>query len=64
MNIYKHEGKGFYVGSCVIVMAEGIISASEIIRKRLDEMGLTDEKLDIYQVEVKDGVIYEYNGDY
>ena len=31
MKIYKHEGKGFYIGSCIIVIADSTEMATILI---------------------------------
>ena len=64
MNLYKHEGKGFYIGSCVIVMAESIETATILIDNELHSMGLSDETINIVELDVRDGIVYSYNGDY
>ncbi len=64
MKIFKHEGPGFYIGSCVIVTAEDITAAEILIRKQLSSMNLADERLEIVEVDASNGVIYSYNGDY
>lgn len=64
MKIFKHEGPGFYIGSCVIVTAEDITAAEILIRKQLSSMHLADERLEIVEVDASNGVIYSYNGDY
>lgn len=66
MKIYKHEGKGFYIGSCVIVTADSFDHARVLIENELFRMGLPEEKpnINIVDVEVRDGLIYSHNGDY
>ncbi len=64
MNLYKHEGKGFYIGSCVIVMAESIEMATVLIDNELNSMGLSDETINIVELDVRDGIVYSHNGDY
>ena len=64
MKIFKHEGPGFYIGSCVIVTAEDITAAEILIRKQLSSVHLADERLEIVEVDASNGVIYSYNGDY
>jgi hypothetical protein len=65
MKIYIHEGKGHYVGSCVIVVSDNSKNATELIRKSLDDMGLSDEELSITEKEIaNDIVVWKENGDY
>lgn len=66
MKIYKHEGKGFYIGSVVIVINNSLEDAEKVIRQILDETGLIDEALNIVECAdlYNDGVIYFQNGDY
>jgi hypothetical protein len=64
MKVYKHEGKGFYIGSCVIVIADTIDMARILIENELFRMGLSDEKPEPVEVDTRDNIIYSYNGDY
>lgn len=64
MKVYKHEGKGFYIGSCVIVIADTIEMARVLIENELFRMGLSDEKAVPVEVDTTDNIIYSYNGDY
>jgi len=65
MNIYLHTGPGHYIGSAVVVTAENISDAIEIIEKYLIDNGLPDEKLNIVEFTAKDcKIIYAQNGDY
>jgi hypothetical protein len=64
MKIYKHEGKGFYVGSCIIVIADTIEMARILIENELYRMGLSDEKAEPIEIDIRDNIIYSYNGDY
>jgi hypothetical protein len=64
MKVYKHEGKGFYIGSCVIVIADTIEMARVLIENELFRMGLSDEKAAPVEVDTTDNIIYSYNGDY
>lgn len=64
MKIYKHEGKGFYIGSCVIVIADTIEMARVLIENELFRMGLSDEKAEPIEVDTRDKIIYSHNGDY
>lgn len=66
MHIYKHQGKGFYVGSCVVVYAFNRKQAEEMIRKELDKNGLKKEKVNITEIHSLGNatVIHTDNGDY
>ena len=65
MKIYKHEGNGHYIGSVVIVAAENISDAKEVIEKYLIDNGLPDEELNIVEMPIVDCcIIYAQNGDY
>jgi hypothetical protein len=64
MKIYKHEGKGFYIGSCIIVVADTIEMAKILIENELFRMGLSDEKAEPIEIDIRDNIIYSYNGDY
>ena len=64
--IYIHEGTGHYIGSTVIVIAESEKDANDLIRERLDNMGLCEESIDI--VEIKNieinSIVYSNDGSY
>lgn len=63
--LYIHEGKGHYTGSCVIVIAGSLMMAEKIIRQSLDDMGLSNEELNIIEKElIAESVLYELSGDY
>ena len=63
--LYIHEGKGHYTGSCVIVIAGSLMMAEKIIRQSLDDMGLSNEELDIIEKElIAESVLYKLSGDY
>ena len=47
MNIYKHTGPGHHVGSVVVVQADCLKSAKEMIEHALIENGLYNEELNI-----------------
>lgn len=64
MNIYKHEGSGHYIGSCIIVVADSIEHARILIGNELVKIGLKDEELNIVEVDYSDRIIYSHNGDY
>lgn len=65
MKIYIHEGKGHYVGSCVIVVSDNLENAEGLIRQSLDNMGLSDEELSITEKEISNGIIvWNESGDY
>jgi hypothetical protein len=61
--IFKHQGSGHYIGSCVIVKAHDLITAEVLIRDILDANGLSNETLNIKDVS-NDVFIYINNGDY
>lgn len=63
--IYKHTGKGFYIGSCVIVVEDSHEKACELIRVILNKMGLMEEPLNVSEFRIIPGaVIHSDNGDY
>lgn len=64
--IYIHEGKGHYIGSTVIVIAESEEDACELIRMQLDEMGLHEEPIDIVEIKniVTFSIVYSNDGSY
>ena len=65
MKIYIHEGKGYYIGSCVIVVSDNLENAKSLIRQSLDEMGLSDEELSITEKEISNGIIvWKESGNY
>lgn len=65
MKVYKHEGSGHYIGSCVIVFSNSLEEAKQLIRQELDNGGLPDEELDITEFKSKNNtIIYSVNGDY
>jgi len=65
MKIYKHEGGGHYIGSCVIVVCETELEADGMIRKILDKEGLDKEQTKITEHEIMTNeIIYINNGDY
>lgn len=65
MKMYIHEGKGHYVGSCVIVVSDNLENAKSLIRQSLDNMGLSDEELSIEEKEISNGiVVWKESGDY
>jgi hypothetical protein len=65
MRIYIHEGKGHYIGSCVIVISDNLENAKTLIRQSLDDMGLSDEELSITEKELSNGIIvWKESGDY
>ena len=65
MNIYKHEGKGHYIGSVVIVLAETLSDAKEFIEQYLIDNGLAKEEMNIVEIPIVDSrIIYSQNGDY
>lgn len=63
--IFKHEGSGHYIGSCIIVIDTDIESAKAFIRKILDSQGLKKEQLSVDEIDIEKGkVVYVNNGDY
>jgi len=50
LKIYKHEGNGHWIGSCIIVSAVSMSMAELFIRHKLDLCGLSGEELDIHEV--------------
>lgn len=65
MNIYKHEGNGHYIGSVVVVTAENLSDAKELIEKYLIDNGLPNEELNIVEIPIVDcRIVYAQNGDY
>ncbi len=64
MRIYIHEGKGYFIGSTIIVQAASKKVASGIIRKELDRCGLKDEELKVRLHPKTEKIIYVDNGDY
>lgn len=65
MKIYKHEGSGHYIGSVVIVPAESMTDAEEVIEKYLIDNGLPNEELNVVEIEIDNcQIIYAQNGDY
>jgi len=65
MKIYIHEGKGHYIGSCVIVVSDNLENAEDIIGQSLYDMGLPDEELSITEKEISNGIIVlKQSGDY
>jgi hypothetical protein len=47
LNIYKHESDN----NCIIISASNLNLAKQFIRDRLDLCGLTNEKLNVHEVE-------------
>lgn len=65
LKIYKHEGKGHWIGSCVILLAPSRQEADATIRKKLDSEGLSKEPLDIEEIDPKiPRFVYVNNGEY
>ena len=64
--IYIHEGHGHYIGSTVVVIAESEDDARELIRMRLDEMGLHEEPIDIVKIKNIEtfSIVYSNDGSY
>lgn len=56
--IYKHEGCGHYIGSCVAVVAKNESDARFFIRQALDEGRLHGEEInEIEEINIADGVV-------
>jgi hypothetical protein len=65
MRLYIHEGKGHYIGSCIIVVSDNLENANRLIRESLDRMGLSNEELCVIEKEVSNNtIVYEVSGDY
>lgn len=65
MKLYKHEGGGHYIGSCIVVVAETLKDAERWIRIELDKQGLSNEILSITECPIEEGsIIVNKNGDY
>ena len=65
MKLYIHEGKGHYIGSCVMVVSDNLEAAKGLIRQSLNSMGLSDEELSITEKEIKNNtIVLEQSGDY
>lgn len=68
MNIYIHEGKGHYIGSAIVVVADNFDVAKAVIRNKLDNNGLEKEIMDIVcigPVEMnRNSVVYSNDGNY
>lgn len=65
LRIFKHTGRGHYIGSVIIVMTNTVSEAHSMIRDELDSVGLKHEDLNIIELEsTKKCIIYSHNGDY
>lgn len=65
MKIYKHEGPGHYIGSCIIVLANSYGEAIHMIKDELIKTGLPDDELNVESFEINQTkFIYKHNGDY
>ena len=67
MRIYRHYGKGHYIGSCIIVAANDEDEARAMIRTELDNMGLKEEKVADFLHPLPilfHGIVYSDSGDY
>ncbi len=65
MKIYIHRSPGHYLGCIAIVIASSKRKASAIIRKRLDESGLSHEAINIDEMRnIEPGIIHFWDGDY
>ena len=67
MRIYRHFGKGRYIGSAVIVITDTEENARNLIRTSLDNMGLQKEpvadNLHVTQI-IPHRYVHEDSGDY
>jgi hypothetical protein len=62
--IYTHSGKGYWIGSKVIVVASSKEEAETLISEVLISIGLNDP-LNIEEMSIENNlVIYADNGDY
>ena len=65
MRIYKHEGRGHYIGSVIIVVARDARRARKMIRERLDAAGLKEEEIELESFPVTDErEILNHDGNY
>ena len=65
MKIYKHEGKGHWIGSTVIVVANDRETAEAMVRENLDRGGLQNEELNVVEISIEPNTLIHYdNGDY
>lgn len=65
LKIYRHEGSGHHIGSCIAVVADSQRDAEEHIQRLLIQEGLPDEGLSISELTIADGAeIVVINGDY
>jgi hypothetical protein len=67
-NIYKLEHRGFWLGGVIIVLAENLEKAKEIISETLIENGVGESQFNINDVarveQIMPNVIYLSTGDY
>jgi hypothetical protein len=65
MKIYKHEGKGHWIGSTVIVVSNDRETAEAMIRENLDRGGRKNEELNVVEISIEHTALIHYdNGDY
>jgi len=68
MKLYKWEGAGFHLGATIIVCADCVSNAKEMIKKELADNGLAkswEEWDELEAIEINDAkVVYVDNGDY
>lgn len=57
--IYKHQGQG--IDNLIVIVEQSLDSAKKTIRELLDEMGLTNEELNIEEIELTKSLISESN---
>jgi hypothetical protein len=60
MKIYKWQGSGHYLGATMIVMADCLKSAEEIIEKELIDCGLEKSWEETKEIEEIEGITYNY----
>jgi hypothetical protein len=61
MKIYKHEGKGHWIGSTVIVVANDREIAEAMIRERLNKGGLQNEELNVVEISIEPNTLIHYD---
>lgn len=65
MRLYKHEGSGRYIGSCIVVVADSLGDAEIHIKALLIKNGLSGEVLQVVEMDIYSGLkVVEINGDY
>lgn len=64
MRLFRHDSDGFWLGCAGIVAAETAERAAEIVRARLDASGLVDDKVNLHELPLVEGIVYFDTGDY